>query len=179
MLLILILLLTTIPIIEIFLLLQVGEAIGTWNTVGIVIFTGLLGAYALRTQGRAIFRRLELKLYRGELPTNPIVHSLFILIGGILMITPGLLTDLVGFGMVLPFTRPLFVGIFKSFFRKFGQVHVRTYRATENPFHGQWKEVPSATEEIKKSKTSLCKADIIDLNAFKEKNNQNHPHSTD
>ena len=97
MLLILILLLTTIPIIEIFLLLQVGEAIGTWNTVGIVIFTGLLGAYALRTQGRAIFRRLELKLYRGELPTNPIVHSLFILIGGILMITPGLLTDLVGF----------------------------------------------------------------------------------
>jgi len=94
-----------IPLVELYLLLRVGSLIGTGPTVGIVIVTGIAGGLMARRQGFAVWRRIQENLNRGALPTEPLVDGLFVLAGGLLLLTPGLLTDAVGFLALLPPTR--------------------------------------------------------------------------
>ena len=94
-----------IPLVELYLLLRVGALIGTGPTVGIVVLTGIAGGLMARRQGFAVWRRIQEHLNRGELPTAPLVDGLFVLAGGLLLLTPGLLTDAAGFLALLPPTR--------------------------------------------------------------------------
>ena len=166
MLFVLLLLFTVVPVAELFILIQVGQVIGTWDTVGLVLVTGLFGAYAAQTQGRAFLRELEAQLQRGQFPTNSLVHGLLIFVGGILLITPGLITDAVGLGMIFPTTRPLFVrGLTRFFDRgiRLGKIRVQTHY--RDPFSGdQWRDVSPDTQQPKRS---LKEADVIDLDSFK------------
>lgn len=91
--------------VELLLLLTVGKAIGTLATVTIILLTGFLGAALAGREGRRAWRRVVDSLRRGELPGDPIVQALLVLVGGVLLLTPGFLTDTVGFACLIPTTR--------------------------------------------------------------------------
>lgn len=95
----------TIPICEIFILLEAGRTIGIWPTILTVILTGIAGAYLARTQGFDLLLRIRTNLDRGVLPADELVDGIFILCGGMLLLTPGFLTDLFGFVVLTPFSR--------------------------------------------------------------------------
>lgn len=99
---ILFILFLTIPILEIFLLIQVGNRIGAGWTIFLVVFTALLGAAMLRMQGLATLRRLQETAARGELPAIPMIEGAFLLVAGALLMTPGFFTDIVGFLFLIP-----------------------------------------------------------------------------
>ena len=90
------------PLAEIYLLLEVGGIIGALPTVLLVIFTAVLGSWLLRQQGFATFRRFQESLARGEVPAYEIVEGPLILLGGLLLLTPGFITDIMGIVCLIP-----------------------------------------------------------------------------
>jgi UPF0716 protein FxsA len=102
---ILFLLFIALPILELWLLFQVGEEIGFLPTVALVLATGALGVYVLRTQSFNTFRRAQSRLQTGELPGKEIMEGFFIAVGGALLLTPGFITDVFAIVLLLPFTR--------------------------------------------------------------------------
>ena len=94
-----------LPLAELALLLQVGRLIGLAWTLALVIATGFLGATLARRQGIRAWRAIQGELRAGRVPGSALVDGLLILIGGIVLLTPGILTDLVGFALLLPPTR--------------------------------------------------------------------------
>ena len=107
-----------LPLVELYLLIKVGGLIGAGPTVGIVILTGLFGGLMARQQGFAVWRRVQEHLNRGVLPTAPLVDGLFVLAGGLLLLTPGLLTDAAGFLSLLPPTRRILRRWIRSRFQR-------------------------------------------------------------
>jgi len=99
------LLFTCIPLVELYLLLQIGSIIGAVNTILLVIITGVLGAYLAQQEGLRTLERIQALMARGEMPGEPLIDALLILVAGFLLITPGILTDLLGFLMLIPATR--------------------------------------------------------------------------
>lgn len=104
----LILLFTIVPIAELALLIKVGQYIGLGYTLGIVIFTGVVGAYLAKMQGMLTLRRIEREINQGIMPADRLLDGLLILSSGILLLTPGFITDLIGFMGLAPWTRNLF-----------------------------------------------------------------------
>ena len=101
----LVLLFTLVPAVEIYLLIQVGAGIGAMNTLLLIVATGVVGAHYARLQGFQVLRRLQDSLASGHLPANEIVDGALLLLGGALLVTPGLLTDAAGLSLVFPPTR--------------------------------------------------------------------------
>lgn len=97
----------TIPILEIYLLLQVGGIIGAGWTILIVIGTAVLGASLLRQQGLATWTRLSQSIAQGQLPPSILVEGIFLLLSGAFLLTPGFFTDAVGFLFLMPPVRKL------------------------------------------------------------------------
>lgn len=112
---------------ELFILVKIGTVIGFWSTVGICILTGLLGASLARIQGFLTLRRIQLELQEGKMPADKMLDGLFILIGGIVLLTPGLITDALGFAMLIPWTRDVFKKYLKSKF----EGHIRSGNKTK------------------------------------------------
>ncbi|MFC1703910.1 FxsA family protein [Candidatus Omnitrophota bacterium] len=104
----LILLFTVVPVVELFLLIQVGQYIGAFSTVAIVIITGVTGAYLAKLQGLITLYRIQEEINQGRMPADRMVDGVIILCSGILLLTPGFLTDLIGFMGLIPATRDLF-----------------------------------------------------------------------
>ena len=103
----LILVFTIIPALELYLLLKVGSYIGAFNTVLLIIFTGVYGAYWARLEGLRTWLNFQRDLNNGIMPADKILDGLLILIGGVLLITPGLITDVAGLLLIIPLTRIL------------------------------------------------------------------------
>lgn len=103
----LVFLFTVIPAVEIFLLFKIGGQIGGVNTVFIVIGTGIIGASLAKTQGLSILMKIQDEVNKGALPGNQIIQGLMIFAGGLLLLTPGFVTDLFGLSLVMPGTRHL------------------------------------------------------------------------
>ena len=101
------LLFVAVPIIEIALFIEVGGAIGTWQTVGVIILTALIGTALLRHQGLAALRSAQSRLMAGEDPGLLVADGLMILIAGVLLLTPGFFTDAIGFLLLMPPVRRL------------------------------------------------------------------------
>jgi UPF0716 protein FxsA len=101
----LLLLFVLLPLAELALLIQVGRAIGLGWTLAIVVATGFLGATLARRQGLRAWRAIHGELAAGRVPGAALVDGLLILIGGIVLLTPGILTDLAGFALLIPPTR--------------------------------------------------------------------------
>ena len=95
----------TIPIIEVFVLLDAAEYLGLWPTVLLVIATGAAGAYLAKSQGLDLLSRIQVATNQGELPTEELIDGLFILAGGLVLLTPGFITDLLGFVFLVPWSR--------------------------------------------------------------------------
>lgn len=104
----LILLFTLVPIIELALLIKVGQYIGVGYTIGIVIITGVAGAFLAKFQGLITLRRIQEEINLGRMPTERLFDGALILCSGILLLTPGFITDIIGFMGLIPFTRNLF-----------------------------------------------------------------------
>jgi UPF0716 protein FxsA len=96
------LLVLIIPFLEIYLLLQVGGIIGAFPTIFLVVFTAVLGAWLLRQQGFATFQRLQANLAQGKVPAYEMIEGPIILVGGALLLTPGFITDAMGFICLIP-----------------------------------------------------------------------------
>ncbi len=97
-----------IPLIEVALFVVVGGAIGLWPTVGLVIATAIVGTALIRRQGLAILDQARVKLDRGEPPVGDMFHAMGLVIAGVLLLTPGFLTDTLGFILLVPAVRSAF-----------------------------------------------------------------------
>ncbi|MFF0267891.1 FxsA family protein [Kribbella sp. NPDC004536] len=96
-----------VPIVEIYVIIQVGHAIGGWPTIGLLILESALGAWLVKREGRRAWKALQSALQTGKLPGRELTDGGLVLIGGTLLLTPGFVTDIFGFFFILPFTRPL------------------------------------------------------------------------
>lgn len=101
----LLVLFVTIPLAELFLLIEVGGWIGALPTIGLCLLTAMLGAALLRQQGLQTFARARSNLDRGSLPAMEMLEGVALIAGGALLLTPGLVTDVIGFLCLIPFTR--------------------------------------------------------------------------
>lgn len=96
-----------VPVVELALLIRLGEIIGLWPTLAIIVLTGIAGSALAKQQGFSTLQRIQSRMSRGEMPGTELIDGLIILIAGAFLLTPGVLTDVVGFVGLLPFTRPL------------------------------------------------------------------------
>ena len=98
---------TLIPLVEIYLLIKLGQNFGAITSILLVIFTGILGAYLAKMEGLRTLFRLQETLREGGMPGEELLDALLIALAGLLLITPGFITDAVGFLLLVPFTRML------------------------------------------------------------------------
>jgi UPF0716 protein FxsA len=95
-----------LPILEVWLLIQVGQAIGVLPTIILLVVIAALGGWLMRHQGARAWQALTDAYTKGRVPTGPLADAVLILVGGVLLILPGFVTDIIGFVFVLPWTRP-------------------------------------------------------------------------
>lgn len=105
-----------IPIIEITVLIQVGQAIGAWYTVGLVLLSAFIGVNMLRHQGLSTLARAQQRMNQGEVPGQEMVEGIVLAVGGALLVTPGFVTDVIGFSCLIPGVRR---GVVKALLGRF------------------------------------------------------------
>ncbi len=123
---ILVLLFLIVPVIELWGLISVGKLIGPWYTVLLVIASGVIGAWLAKQQGLQVLRLVQVQLSRGQMPTDALLDGVLILVGAVLLLTPGFFTDLIGFVFLVPFIR----AVVRHFFKRWLWSMVRTGRIT-------------------------------------------------
>ncbi len=106
---ILLLIFIAIPLLEIALLIKIGQAIGFWATILLVIATAVLGTWLLHAQGMETLRRVMTALDQGKPPVGPVLEGFLLLVAGLLLLTPGILTDTIGFILLIPPVRSVLV----------------------------------------------------------------------
>ena len=114
----LILLFIIVPALEVTLLVASSHWIGIWPTFLMIIVTGIIGAYLAKKQGIAVLREVQYRLSRGQMPTESLLDGGCILIGGILLLTPGYATDIIGFLLLVPVTRKIVTYWFMKWIEK-------------------------------------------------------------
>ena len=100
-----------VPVIEIYVLIQIGQVIGAWWTILLLVIDSIIGAWLIRREGAKAFVALRTALNSGRMPGKELADGALILIGGTLMLTPGFVTDILAVFLILPLTRPLFRGL--------------------------------------------------------------------
>jgi UPF0716 protein FxsA len=96
-----------IPVVELYILIEVGKKIGSLTTIGIIILTGILGTYLIKSQGFMILRKIQNDLNEGIMPGDNLIQGAIILLGGVLLLTPGFITDITGFIFLIPAGRKI------------------------------------------------------------------------
>jgi len=127
-----------VPALELYLLFKVGAQLGALNTILIIIVTGVLGASLAKSQGLELLMKIQNELNKGEIPAGQLLQGFLVMGGGLLLLTPGFVTDILGFSMVLPGTRTIIAMFLTKFFAgqiKKGNVHVFT-NMSGGPFGG-------------------------------------------
>lgn len=122
-----------VPLVELFILIKLGKYLGTLNTILIIILTGILGAAFARSQGAGIISRIRNSLNQGQIPGNELIQGLLILVGGLMLITPGFITDLLGFSLILPQSRKLFVGWLLTYMKN--KIQSGRWQVNDSRFH--------------------------------------------
>ncbi|WP_104400331.1 FxsA family protein [Vibrio penaeicida] len=128
---ILLLLFIAVPIIEIALFIQVGGFLGLWTTIGLVLLTAFVGATLVRSQGLQTLMSVQNRLQQGELPAQQIVEGVMLAVAGVLLLTPGFMTDALGMLVLLPAPRAI---IAKQLMSK---VKVQNFGNGGGGFHAQ------------------------------------------
>lgn len=104
---VLILAFVVVPLLEIWAIIQVGQVIGAWWTILLLVIDSVVGAWLVKREGRRTWQALATALGTGRMPGDELADGALVLIGGTLMLTPGFVTDVVGFLLILPFSRPV------------------------------------------------------------------------
>ncbi len=125
----LLLLFTGVPMLELALLIEVGRAIGLLPTLALVLGTGATGAWLARWQGVRALRAVQQEMASGRVPGESLLDGLLILVGAVLLITPGVLTDLVGLSLLIPVTRHAL----RALVRRWAEKHVRVVHFQSAP----------------------------------------------
>ena len=94
-----------VPVVEIAILVAFSQAVGVWWTIGLVVFTAFFGSWLVTRQGRGAIQSVRLQFQQGEVPTASLADGAMILIAGVFLLTPGLLTDATGFLLLIPTVR--------------------------------------------------------------------------
>jgi len=97
-----------LPALEIFLLIKIGGHIGAFNTVGLIFLTAIIGIYFAKLQGIQTIKSGMVNLYQNKVPVNELITGASIAFAALLLIIPGFFTDLIGFLLLIPFTRKIF-----------------------------------------------------------------------
>lgn len=135
------LLFVIMPIVEMWLLITVGQHIGTLPTIGLVLLTAFIGIFLLRYQGAMTLLKARMKMNSGEVPAREMADGLFFAVGGALLLTPGFVTDAIGFACLTPGIRSVIIGFFaKNIFR--GQ-----FQASANGFQGGFRSSPRSDQK--------------------------------
>jgi len=109
---------TLVPVIELWLLMRVGSVIGFFPTIGIVLLTGVVGAWMARIQGLSVISELNTSVAQGKVPGKELVNAVLVFVGGALLLTPGFVTDILGFLMIMPGTRDAISAFLMNYFSK-------------------------------------------------------------
>src|SRR5215218_6662987 len=107
----LVLLFIAVPIAELAVIIQVGQAIGVWWTIGLLIPDSVLGSLLMRHQGRSAWRRFNEAVQAGRVPAREVLDGALVIFGGALLLTPGFITDILGLILLVPPTRALLRGV--------------------------------------------------------------------
>lgn len=144
---ILFLLFIVVPIVEIMVLIQASKVIGGWGTVGLILLTAMVGMALLRRQGLATLMRARQRMNEGAIPATEMIEGLFLAVGGALLLTPGFVTDAIGFCCLIPGIRKVLIGGVLA-----RAVNIQSFQTTQRsgPFSSAQND-PAAT-----------KADVID-----------------
>ncbi len=121
---------TLVPLVELYLLIQLGTYIGAVDTIAMVIGTGVAGGLLAKSQGLAVLDRIRAELNQGRLPAESLFDGLLILIAGAMLITPGLLTDGLGLLLLIPWSRQAFKFWLKRKIQEKiseGEIHISTH----------------------------------------------------
>lgn len=110
----LVVLLLVVPLLEIVVIIGVGKAIGAWPTFALLLVESAFGAWLVRREGGRAWRALQEALTTGRMPSRQLADAALVLVGGVLLLAPGFLTDIIGFFLVLPFTRPAARGLLEA-----------------------------------------------------------------
>lgn len=130
------LLFIVLAVAEIYVLISVGSLIGALPTIGLILLTGIIGVTMLKQQGFSVFAKLQEKMRQGQAPAQEMVEGVLLIIAGAFLITPGFVTDAIGFLWLIPKTREYFAkALIKKGMFKMQGVHVSgSYEAGSNPF---------------------------------------------
>lgn len=118
------LLFTIVPLAELYLLLEIGEWMGAGPTIALVLVTGLLGATLARREGARVLRSWQESMAQMQMPEEGVLSGVLVLVGGVLLVTPGVITDVVGLSLLFPPTRRVFAKVVKRWAEK--RFEVRT-----------------------------------------------------
>lgn len=127
----LLMILTLVPLVEIYVLLRISDRLGWQGTFLLVILTGFLGASLMRRQGLRLFIDIQKSLAQGQMPSEALTRGFFVFVGGLVLLTPGVLTDIIGLSFLFPPTQKLWKQSFqKKWHRAVDQGHVHVYSST-------------------------------------------------
>jgi UPF0716 protein FxsA len=118
---------TLLPLVELYILIKIGASLGALTTVLIVVGTGVLGAALARTQGFAVWRRIQMEMNMGRFPADDMLDGLLIFFAGAVLLTPGIITDAMGFFVLIPPTRALIRRWVKRRLRRMGETGSVTF----------------------------------------------------
>lgn len=154
------LLLIAIPILEVWLLVQVGQRLGLLPTVLILIVEAVIGVLLMRHEGSRAWKALNDAFTNGKVPTGELADAALILVGGVLLMLPGFLTDIIGFLFLLRWTRP-FARKLIAFFvaRRINRLGIPVMRARldrENLIEGETVETPSTSRRRREDQTIIA-----------------------
>ncbi len=156
--------LTLIPFIEIYLLLKIKDEIGFSNTLLLIFVTGFLGAYLLRQQGRSILLEIQKSQTSGQPPDDLMIKGLLTFIGGVLLITPGVLTDALGLSFIFYPTQMLWKHFLKkSFIAGIARGNIHVYSPTSHPFGVHRPGGPSRQRGVPPSFEGAPSEQVIDV----------------
>jgi len=110
----LLLLFTVVPAVELYLLITLGQVLGAGPTIAIVLATGMLGAALARREGARVLENWQEATAKAQIPKDGVVSSVLVLVGGVLLVTPGVVTDLCGFLLLLPWSRRMVASVVRK-----------------------------------------------------------------
>ncbi|PTX17555.1 UPF0716 protein FxsA [Halanaerobium congolense] len=150
-----------VPLIELYFLLKISQFIGVFTTVMVIIFTGAAGVSIAKRQGYQVVNNIRSTLNAGKMPTDDLISALLILIGGVTLLTPGFLTDITGFLLILPGSRDLIGSVVKKYFLKYVKEN-----KVEVHYGNQFNQ-NRKTYQKSKNENQSYKEDFIDVEAEK------------
>jgi UPF0716 protein FxsA len=124
----LVILFIVLPLAELYLLIEIGKAIGSIEVIALIVVTGILGAWLARSQGLYVIRSIRTELAEGRMPAARLVDGVMVLAGGLLLLTPGLITDAFGFSLLFPLTRDFYRQRLRRWFEKRVEFHLQGRR---------------------------------------------------